>query len=324
MTQATVYMMYADMVMYQKDESRYQKAYDYMKEIINSLQYDLVAGADYDQLFSHETEWTDEIIFDINYIALGGTRTWGSANAAGGTVLPALIGIDGLNYNGTNKGIIYGPYTEFQTGGWGFSTVAKEAYDAFEEGDLRRDIAILNMDKYIKDMAEQGVNVTYGGRYQNTGYFLRKYLGRPGGNAGCTGDADLNWDNNLHIYRFAETLLNAAELGMNINPSEAQGYFDRVRQRAGLEPLPLNIDNIIDERRREFVGEGKRYFDLVRTNKAAQVLKAGGGVLLDKETMTWGGTAIPQRSAWTENKKFLPIPQSEIEASQGVIVQNPY
>ena len=148
--------------------------------------------------------------------------------------------------------------------------------------------------------------------------------GRPGGNAGCTGDADLNWDNNLHIYRFAETLLNAAELGMNINPSEAQGYFDRVRQRAGLEPLPLNIDNIIDERRREFVGEGKRYFDLVRTNKAAQVLKAGGGVLLDKETMTWGGTAIPQRSAWTENKKFLPIPQSEIEASQGVIVQNPY
>ena len=51
-------------------------------------------------------------------------------------------------------------------------------------------IAILNMDKYIKDMAEQGVNVTYGGRYQNTGYFLRKYLGRPGGNAGCTGDAD--------------------------------------------------------------------------------------------------------------------------------------
>ncbi len=327
MTQATVYMMYADMVMYQKDTSRYQQALNYMKEIINSTQYDLVAGEDYDQLFSYETEWTDEIIFDINYIALGGSRDWGTANAPGGTVYPAMIGIDGLNYNGTNKGVINGPYAEFQTGGWGFEPVAKEAYDAFEENDLRRDVAILNMDKYTKDMAEQGVNVTYGGRYQNTGFFLRKYLGRPGGNAGCTGSADMNWDNNQHIYRFAETLLNAAELGMEVGDGEAQGYFDRVRARAGLAPLPLNQENIINERRLEFVGEGKRYFDLVRTGTAAQVLTAGGGVLLlDKTTMTYTepGTAIPQRPAWTENKKYLPIPQSEIEASQGVIVQNPY
>ena len=32
------------------------------------------------------------------------------------------------------------------------------------------------------------------------------------------------------------------------------------------------IDNIINERRLEFVGEGKRYWDLIRTDKAASVL----------------------------------------------------
>ena len=39
-----------------------------------------------------------------------------------------------------------------------------------------------------------------------------KYLPRQGGNSQCTGDKDLNYRNNLRVYRYAETLLNAAEL----------------------------------------------------------------------------------------------------------------
>lgn len=321
MTQAAAAMIYADFVMNQGDESRYAKALGYMKDIINSGQYGLVD--DYDDLYALDTEWNKEIIWDINFVSKGGKRGWGSANATGGTVLPAMIGIDGLAYeNGVNTG--KGPKTEF-VGGWGFEPVAKEAYDAFEEGDLRRDVAILNMDKYIKEMAAEGITVKYGGRYQNTGFFLRKYLGRPGGKDGHLADGDLNWDNNLHLYRYAETLLNAAELGMKTGDASAQAYFDAVRERAGLSPKALTMDNIIDERRVEFVGEGKRYFDLVRSGKAATVLKAGGGVLLqDKDKLVWGGIAIPERNAWTESKKYLPIPQGEIEAAQGSITQNPY
>lgn len=112
---------------------------------------------------------------------------------------------------------------------------------------------------------------------------------------------------------------------------------DRVRTRAGLATKPLTIDNLIDERRVEFVGEGKHYFDLVRTDKAASVLTAGGGVILqsggalnettglqDTDNMVWGGQAIDDRPNWTANKKYLPIPQSEIEAAQGTITQNEY
>lgn len=330
MTKAAAAMIYADYVMYQKDQSRYAKALQYMKDIIGSNEYQLIPA---EELWDVKNEWNKEIILDVNYVAKGGSRSWGSANAPGGTVLPAMIGIDGFSSNE--------PEPEFQ-GGWGFCAVSKEVYDAYDEGDTRRDQGILNMDKYTKEKHDNGgFMVKYGGRYQNTGYFLRKYLPRPGGTEGCIGDADLNWDYNLHLYRYAETLLNAAELALATgDKASAQDYYDQVRDRAQVAHKEVSIDNLIDERRLEFVGEGKRYFDLVRSDKAATVLKAGGGVVLTKKgndwvngeyiegTPEWGGTAIPERQAWNPNKKYIQIPQSEIEAtaSKGeefAIKQNP-
>ena len=328
MTQAAASMIYADYVMYQKDQSRYGKALGYMKAIINSHKYDLVKN--YNDLYAFDKEWNEEIIFDVNYIAKGGKRTWGDANFTGGTVYPEMIGIDGLTIECAE-----GHTPEF-TSGWGFGSVSKEVYDAFEDNDRRRDVAILNLDKYARAKFAEGDTVTYGGRYQNTGYFLRKYLPRPGDTEGSVGDAGLNHDENLHLYRYAETLLNAAELALATGDGLAQDYFDLVRERAGVASIPVTVDNIINERRLEFVGEGKRYFDLVRSGKAATVLKAGAGVVLrtkrtynfDKNQWegenTWGGQAIPERVDWTENKKYIPIPQSEIEAAQGSITQNPY
>ena len=328
MTQAAASMIYADYVMYQKDQSRYGKALGYMKAIINSHKYDLVKN--YNDLYALDKEWNEEIIFDVNYIAKGGKRTWGDANFTGGTVYPEMIGIDGLTIKCAE-----GHTPEF-TSGWGFGSVSKEVYDAFEDNDRRRDVAILNLDKYARAKFAEGDTVTYGGRYQNTGYFLRKYLPRPGDTEGSVGDAGLNHDENLHLYRYAETLLNAAELALATGDGLAQDYFDLVRESAGVASIPVTVDNIINERRLEFVGEGKRYFDLVRSGKAATVLKAGAGVVLrtkrtynfDKNQWegenTWGGQAIPERVDWTENKKYIPIPQSEIEAAQGSITQNPY
>ena len=48
----------------------------------------------------------------------------------------------------------------------------------------------------------------------------------------------------------------AAELGGD----EAQNYFDQVRARVGLPSLPVNLDNIYAERRREFALEGIKIF----------------------------------------------------------------
>jgi hypothetical protein len=106
-------------------------------------------------------------------------------------------------------------------------------------------------------------------------------------------------------------LLNAAELILRgAGSGDAQGYLDQVRKRAGLASINATIDNVLEERHLEFVGEGKRYWDLIRSGKAAQVLTP------DKYGY--------RTNSWTENKKYLPIPQSEIDKAQGTLTQNNY
>ena len=66
-------MIYAEMVMYQNDESRYAKALGYMQEIIKDKQdYDL--NPDYANIFLESGEWTKESIFEIGYMDDGAVR----------------------------------------------------------------------------------------------------------------------------------------------------------------------------------------------------------------------------------------------------------
>lgn len=327
-TQAFAQMLFADFVMYQKDESRYQQALAYMEQIIGSNKYRLMSN--YAGIWEQSGEWCDESIYEINYCAKGSRRDWGNANAPGGTVVPALIGIDGLSYKASKAHLAenptYAPKQELN-GGWGFCDVSKEVYDLYEQQDLRRTGGIINMADYAASYKSRtGDEVTYGGRYQNTGIFLLKYLGRPGGNDGAVASSDLGWDNNQRIYRYSETLLNAAELILRTNgdKAKAQRYFDEVRNRAKASHRIVTLDNILEERRLEFVGEGKRYYDLIRFGKAAEVLKPGGGKVLNKAKTEYDTQAIPERIQWTESKKYLPIPQDEIEAAKGTLKQNQY
>jgi hypothetical protein len=177
-----------------------------------------------------------------------------------------------------------------------------ETYERYSNNDARREATCWNA-------AAIG---SYNTRYQDTGFFLEKYAAKTGDNADQIADADLNYNNNLRIYRFSETLLNAAELIVRGGGSgDAKEYLNRVHKRAGLTiEVAATIDNIIEERHLEFVGEGKRYWDLIRTGKAASVLVPD----------SYGY----RTNAWTENKKYLPIPQSEIDAAQGTLTQNNY
>ena len=289
-TLAMAYMLYTEVVMYQQDETRYETALDYMNKIISSQQYDL--QDDFAGLWESTGEWSDESIFEVNYFSVNGAKDWGSAIEDGGTVYPKLIGINSLSGS-----------SEFD-GGWGFEPVRQEAYDMYEANDQRRDGGILNFPTYSSSN-----DATYEGRYQDTGNFLKKYLPRANGNAGYSGSADMNYNNNLRVYRYSETLLNAAELlarGVS-GTGSAQNYLDEVRTRAGVGSITASVDNIIRERRLEFVGEGKRYWDLIRTGKAATTLIPG-----EYRTNTW-----------SENNKYLPIPQAEIDADSG-LTQNNY
>lgn len=121
-------------------------------------------------------------------------------------------------------------------------------------------------------------------------------------------------------------MLNAAELILRTggDVAKAQGYFNQVRNRAHASNRTVSLDNLLEERRMEFVGEGKRYYDLIRFGKAAEVLKPGGGKVLNQAKTAYDTQGIPERIQWSESKKYLPIPQDEIEAAKGTLVQNNY
>lgn len=182
----------------------------------------------------------------------------------------------------------------------------------FADGDLRRDASITNWASVA--------GAKYSPRFQDTGLFLRKYAARNGYRK-SSGDVDLNYCNNLRIYRYAETLLNYAELVAG-GVSEQQGVsaqdcLDQVRNRAfgGSAPVVvLSLDAIKAERNYEFVGEGKRYYDLVRWGDAASVLTENDADYFSNRT-------------WTESKKHLPLPQAELDKTYGTeypLEQNPY
>ena len=287
-TKAMAYMLYAETVMYQKDQARYDKALGYMDEIISSGQYSLVA--DYASIWEESGEWGTESIWEINYMSEGAARSWGNPLYSGGSVYPMLSGVPGA------------PEASGYKGGWGFGPVAQSAWDMYEEGDIRREGGILNFYYEFPDL-------TLGEeRWQYTGLFLKKYVARMNGNHGQIADADMNYGNNQRYYRYAETLLNAAELGVLTGKDRSQ-HLAEVRARANCSATGTSQLDILEERHKEFVGEGKRYWDLIRTDQAATVLKAANH--------EW------RQVDWTPNKKYWPLPQSECDKDPN-LVQNNY
>ena len=283
-SRAAALMLKARVVMYQKDQSKYAEITNDMATIINSSEFALFEN--FDAMWEDENEFCIESIFESNQLPEG--KTWSTGKQGYGTNLPAFISPNELR---DPSGIF--------KGGWGFGPVRPAAYTMYEEGDLRRDGSI-----------NAWPDGSYGERFQNTGFFQRKYAARVGYNP-PPGDTDLNYCNNLRIFRYAETLLNYAELVRMHGQSEAAGVsaqdcLDKIRRRAfgtdkSIDATPANIKL---ERRREFLGEGMRFWDLVRWGEATT-------------TLTENLPAYNSVRTFEDWKKYLPIPQSELEKTKG-------
>ncbi len=290
---AAAIMLKSRVVLYQNDKSRFSEVTASLAEIINSKSYSLFPN--FEQLWIDENEFNEESIFEVNHLPEG--KTWSSGWQGYGTNLPAFISPNDLN-TGNKVG-------DFK-GGWGFGPVRHEAWDIFENGDSRREGSI---NKWEEDQ--------YTPRFQDTGLFQAKYAARVGYNP--QGDTDLNYCNNLRVFRFAETLLTYAEMIVMHGQSpvggvSAQECIDMVRERAFGEPSSIEAtsQNIKLERRREFIGEGLRFWDIVRWG--------------DTELLTENNIEYNSIRTWTSDYKYLPIPQSEIDKTAGTefeLKQNP-
>ncbi len=235
-------------------QNKFSEAAAVLDEVIQTGPYDLVA--DYTTIFENDNENNIESVFEIQYSDKEGAG-FGCLQCSEGNV---AVGFNGIrNYSG--------PVFE---SGFSFNVPVQEVVDEFEENDVRKDVAILDIEAW----AEQ-TGATYSTGYEHTGYFNRKYIARQGDLN--TGDANLTNPNNYRAIRFADVLLMAAEAHNRKSPSDdakAREYLNRVRTRAQLPDVTASgselTEAIYHERRVELVGEGHHFFDLVRTGRAAQ------------------------------------------------------
>ena len=111
-----------------------------------------------------------------------------------------------------------------------------------------------------------GPRASAGAWDNTTGFNFRKYLDPKAEGRKSSVGSDV-W---FIRMRYAEVLLIYAEAKMELGKtSEGLQYFNDVRERAGLTPLPTyTLDDIIQERRVEFPLENLRWWDMKRWRRA--------------------------------------------------------
>ena len=131
---------------------------------------------------------------------------------------------------------------------------------------------------------------------------------------------------NFPILRYSEVLLNYAEAANLLNAGDGLYELNRVRQRAGLAELPqgtsqADIDNdILNQRRYEFVGECKVFFDELRKDKIADFAEEKCRV-----TKQLGITYMNAEIVFKPKKTYLfKIPKGDLESNKALKdAQNP-
>ncbi|MBE7170758.1 MAG: RagB/SusD family nutrient uptake outer membrane protein [Williamsia sp.] len=124
----------------------------------------------------------------------------------------------------------------------------------------------------------------------------------------------------VFVIRFAELYLIAAEAQLQLGRTDSAAYYlNFVRTRAAkpgrtaalqVQPSQVTLDFILDERAREFAGEQLRWFDLKRTGKLVDRVKA------------YNPDVAPAIQPF---HTVRPIPQNQLDAivNRGEFTQNP-
>jgi starch-binding outer membrane protein, SusD/RagB family len=187
--------------------------------------------------------------------------------------------------------------------GWGFNTPTTDLANAFEPNDKRKAATIIFAGQTLWD----GFQVNPAA--PNPMYNYKSYVSKT--QESFNGD-DWNSNKNLRILRYGEILLIKAEAENELNNlSAAQDALNLVRNRAGLPNTTAATKDALrtsiwKERRVELAFEHDRMFDLRRTGMAASVLQAHGKPYVSPK------------------HDLFPIPQRQIDLSNGKLIQNPF
>ena len=133
------------------------------------------------------------------------------------------------------------------------------------------------------------------------------------------------WPQDFPIIRYENVILYYAEL---LGKDEGLAYLNKTRTRAGLTAYTAADfaseeeyqEAVMEERRIEMASEGIRWFDLVRTNKWQEKLKA-------MFTTDAPDSPMPSLADYANNvlpfTYIYPIPQQQLQIREGLYDQNP-
>lgn len=261
---------------------RWQDAANKSMEIIQSNQYQL--WDDFAEVFKLSSRGGKEAVFSVGFGDGGGAISFWEAGQFNVRLLPPELSAEGVQ----------------NAQGW--QTPTQNLFDTYDVLDRRREVTFItqihNPDGTVTTIAP----------------YIQKYWDReaePFGNESS---------NDYPVIRYADVLLMYAEAENELgNIEESLTYLNSIRKRARFDgsvyqnttPDYVNLtqqecrEAILKERRMEFVAEGQRWFDLVRTNTLEMLVPiAKPGI-------------VPQ----VKNYLF-PIPQREIDLNPN-LKQNP-
>lgn len=273
-TKGSALTLLGDVYLTQKD---YANAVTTLQQVTN-LGYQLVP--EYADVFSTSNKNSSESVFEVQYNA----------------------GIQGEN---SNFFFNFGPFTaSLDLTGWqgqlgGLNIPTPSIIDAFEPGDKRKNVSI----GYYANPDNNNAFESFPG---GTIPFVKKFFHPPFPNNGWTND---NWP----VYRYAHVLLMLAEaLNEDNKTGDAYAPLNKVRQRAGLSPLSgLSKDGfreaVYQEERVELAFENHRWFDLLRTGRAIEVMRAHG----EEEKARLARVGAESYNV-QEYMLLFPVPASEI------------
>lgn len=251
-------------------------------------QYGYKLLTSFNDLWVVANKFNSESILEVGHSSAGNSDWgfWGSGRDEGNT-LNVMVGPRSYSRPA-------GSTAPDLPSGWSFNVITQDLYDVIKS-DPRFEATVFDL-KALK-LAGQA---DYIEGYQNTGYFLNKFLPRKSDVRTGGGAAELNYRQNTYAIRLADSYLMEAE-ALGGSGTRAQALLDAVRARVGLPSIPVSLEAIKAERRLELAGEGHRFFDLVRWGDAPAKLGSRGFV--------------------ANKNEIFPIPFRELQGTK--LIQNP-
>ncbi|MGE4587018.1 MAG: RagB/SusD family nutrient uptake outer membrane protein [Mangrovibacterium sp.] len=266
------------------NSGEYDKALTLLNDIINSGKYEMLDN--YGNIFGLNYENSKEIVFDIQF-----------TNGDYGT-------------GGEYPGLINSSSDFWHTIGFSPSigtesvNVSEDLFAAYDttSADLRDDFNVI----YKWYNATLGVTLV--------DPVVTKWCLDPN----TWGSNYYDFALNFPILRYTDVLMMKAECilqGAAGTQAEVDEIVNKVRERAGLTDISnVTIDQLLEERRKEFFTEGRRWPDLVRTGKVLTVMNAW--LAGDEDYLNEMPSSIDYTSI------INPVPQDEIDIKEGLYDQN--